>query len=187
MPITIKNRWTDKPIATVENTDSLREAVIKLVNQGVDLAEADLRDAQLDLASLDGASLDRASLVGARLDPIRNDFFAVLSFAPAEVPALIAALNEGRVNGSCYSDGECGCLIGTLAIASGTDPHDKDGCEVVHGLNGNSERPAERFFMAIKRGHTPENSQFAKLARDWAQEWFDRIQAAFAGKAGASC
>jgi hypothetical protein len=113
----------------------------------------------------------------------------VLAFAPLEVPALIAALEAGRVNGSCYTDGECGCLIGTLAIAGGADPSNDDACSVVHGLEGNAGRPAEVFFAAILKGDTPENSQPAKLAHDWAVEWLGRMTAAFgkselAGAAG---
>jgi hypothetical protein len=102
-----------------------------------------------------------------------------LSYAPAEVPALIAALESGRVNGSAYSDGECGCLIGTLSIASGTSAENINACEIVHGLHGSVSRPIERFFLSIGKGDTPENNQAAKLVRDWAAEWLERMRAAF--------
>ena len=94
------------------------------------------------------------------------------------MPALIAALEAGRVNGSTYSDGECGCLVGTLAIASGKNPA-IDACDVVGSLRGDGNRPAERFFLAIKKGDTPETSQFAKIAHEWASEWLARMRAAF--------
>jgi hypothetical protein len=163
MPISIYSRWDSaKVIATVENTDDLREAVIRLVNQGVDLYEANLT-------------------------PIRNDFYAVLSETPAEVASLIEALAAGRVNGSTYSDGECGCLVGTLAIAAGANAKDADDCSAVHGLKGDSDRPIERFFMAIKKGDTPETNQFAKLAHGWAVEWLGRMQAAFGSKEVSPC
>ena len=262
MPVTIKNRWSGETIATVEDTDDLREAVIRLVKQGVSLNDADLYRASLDGASLvgarlvgasldraslvgarldrarldgasldrarldgasldgaslvgaslDGASLDGASLVGARLDgaslvgarldrarldgaslvgarldgaslvgaildsaslvPIRNDMWAVLTMAPLEVPALIAALNEGRVDGSAY-EGECACLVGTIANAR------KCSHDAIEGLEPDSSRPAECFFMGIKKGDTPETNQVSKLARDWSLEWYERMQKAF--------
>lgn len=134
-------------------------------------------------ADLTGADLTGAVLRGADLTPIRDDFFAVLSFATAEVPALIAALDAGRVNGSCYTDGECGCLVGTLAIAAGADPKDAESCDAVHGLEGSPSRPAELFFAAIRKGDTPETSQHAKIARDWAQQFWDRMQSAFGPRA----
>jgi len=177
VPVSILNRWNGSVIATVEDTDDLREAVIRLVRKGVSL-----RAANLSAANLNAADLRDADRSGADLDPIKNDFFAVLSYAPAEVPALIAALDAGRVNGSCYTDGECGCLIGTLSIASGNKPSDEMACAAVHGLSGNSSRPAECFFLPIGKGSTPENNQHAKLARDWAAEWLTRMQLAFSTK-----
>jgi len=189
MPITIKNRWTHAVIATVEDTDDLREAVIRLVKQGVDLRGANLTDADLTEANLDGADLARADLTGANLTdadltdadltPIENDLYAVFAWTPAEVPALIAALEQGRVNGSCYSDGACGCLIGTLAMAAGADPKSRPDCEVVHGLKGDSGRPIESLFLAIQKGDTPETNPVAKLVHGWATGWLSRMRAAF--------
>jgi len=185
----IKHRWTSAVIFELE-CRSLRLCVEAAVKQrvslyaadlrGADLSGADLRAADLSNADLRAADLSGADLRGTNLTPILDDFYAVLSQAPAEVPALIAALDAGRVNGSMYSDGECGCLIGTLAIASGIDPQERGKCQSVHDLAGNGWRPAERFFLSIQKGHTPENSQPAKLARDWAQAWLDRMRAAFA-------
>jgi hypothetical protein len=146
---------------------------------GAYLTDANLSGAYLTDANLSGAYLTRADLTGAYLTPIRDDLFAVLSHAPGEVTALISALEAGRVNGSTYSDGECGCLVGTLAIAAGADPKNKNRCELVRGLQGNSSRPIERFFLGIKRGDTPENNQFARLAHGWACEWLARMRAAF--------
>ena len=152
--------------------------------RGADLSGADLRDADLSGAYLSGAylsdaNLSDANLRGANMEPIRADFYNVLSHAPSEVPALIEALNSGKVNGSTYTDGACGCLIGTLAIASGRDPIKSD-CDAVHGLEGNASRPIEVFFLNIKKGDTPETNPFSRIARDWAQEWLDRMRAAFA-------
>lgn len=105
--------------------------------------------------------------------PIRDDLWAVLSSAPQEVPALIAALTEGRVDGSTYH-GTCACLVGTLTHARGCA--DEYG---IPGLSPNASRPAERFFLAIRPGDTPETSPFVQLARAWAEDWLARMRAAF--------
>ena len=142
-------------------------------------ARADLSNANLSSANLRSANLSLANLSLANLSVIKHDMWAVLAHAPLEVPELIAALDEGRVNGSTYSDGQCGCLVGTLAIAAGADPAVDNSCVVVHDLDGDSSRPIESFFMAIKKGDTPETNQASKLARDWAQEWLERMTRAF--------
>ena len=113
-----------------------------------------------------------ADLTGADLTPIRDDIWAVLSGAPAEVPTLLAKLRAGEVDGSCYS-GTCACLVGTLANARGCD------YTALGAVAPNSSRPAERFFASIDVGDTPETSQFAKLADEWISDWLTRMQAAF--------
>ncbi len=62
MTVTIKNRFTNDTIATVEDTDSIRAAVIRLVKQGVDLGGAYLKGANLGGAYLGGAYLGGADL-----------------------------------------------------------------------------------------------------------------------------
>jgi hypothetical protein len=146
------------------------------------LRAADLSAANLSAADLRAANLSAADLSAANLSDVRDDLFAVLSHAPAEVPALIVALEQGRVNGSTYSDGECGCLVGTLAIASGKDMTSANSCSSVHDLRGNSGRPIESFFYSINRGDTPENSQPAKLAHEWATQWLSRMKSTFGAK-----
>lgn len=158
MPITIKNRFTGEPIATIEDADDLREAVIRLVKQGVDLYGANLYGANLD---------------GANLTPIRDDVWAVLSSSPAEVEGLLLALKEGRINGSTYH-GDCACLVGTLANVR----HCHHGA--IPGLMPNADRAAERFFLMIREGHTPETSEPCKLAAGWVEEWLTRMRSAFA-------
>ena len=149
---------------------------------GANLTRANLSLANLYGAKLDGANLTRANLYGANLyganlyganlTPIRDDIWAVLSSAPLEVAALIEALKTGRVDGSTYS-GECSCLVGTIAAAR------KVNHSQLPGLTPNSERAAERFFIGIRKGDTPETSQFSKLAMEWAQDWLDTQRAAF--------
>ena len=103
----------------------------------------------------------------AGVSGIRDDFFAVLDTAPAEVPALLAALRAGKVDGSTY-EGECACLVGTIANAIGC-PY-----TAVPGLRPNSDRPAECWFMGIQPGDTPENHQLCKITEGWVLEWQSR-------------
>jgi hypothetical protein len=151
----------------------LRDAVLSgAVLSGADLSGADLRDADLSDADLRDADLRDADLSRAVLTPIRDDIWAVLSSLPAEVPALIKALKAGRVDGSTYT-GECSCLVGTLAAARGAD------VENLGSLKINASRPAERFFMGIRKGDTPETNQFSKLALEWSEQWLANMRAAF--------
>ncbi len=136
---------------------------------GAVLTDADLTGAVLTGAVLTGADLTRAVLTRAVLTPVRDDLWAVLSSAPAEVPALLAALKEGRVDGSTYS-GECACLVGTLANARGCD------YAAITGLRPNSSRPAEMFFLAILPGQTPENHEPSRIAAAWVEEWLANVR-----------
>ena len=140
---------------------------------GANLTRADLTDANLTGADLTGANLTGANLTRADLTSIRDDIWAVLSGAPREVAALRQALIEGRVDGSSYR-GECACLVGTLANAAKIDIGD------MKAITPNHNRPAERFFMGIKEGDTPQTCQTSKLALQWVDEWLENMQAAFA-------
>ena len=62
MPVSIKNRWNGEVIATVEDTDDLREAVIRLVRKGVSLQSANLRDSNLSDSDLRGSDLRGSDL-----------------------------------------------------------------------------------------------------------------------------
>ncbi|HEM7839620.1 TPA: pentapeptide repeat-containing protein [Burkholderia multivorans] len=138
------------------------------------LSYANLSYANLSYANLSGVNLSYANLSGANLLPIKADFIEVISQAPREVPALIEALKAGRVDGSTYS-GECACLVGTIANARGIDV---DSAEL--GIPKDASRPVERFFMAIRKGDTPETNAASKLALEWAETWLDTQRKAFA-------
>jgi uncharacterized protein YjbI with pentapeptide repeats len=152
---------------------NLRDADLRGANlRGANLCGANLRGANLRGANLCGADLCGANLRDADLTGIRDDIWAVLCSAPSEAGALRLALVEGRVDGSTY-EGKCACLVGTLANARRCT-HDQ-----IPGLSPNSERPAERFFMGIKMGDTPETNQFSKLALQWVDEWLANMRSAF--------
>jgi hypothetical protein len=157
--IQIRNLWNDT-IIFEGHFDSMKECVLAAIRSNCDLS---------------GCDLSGSNLSNSDLTPIRDDIWAVLSSAPKEAIALREALETGRVNGSTYS-GSCACLVGTLAIARGTDEHG------IPGLAPNAARPAERFFMSIKTGDIPQTSQTSMLAHGWVCEWIDRMQAAFGAK-----
>lgn len=193
MNIEILNRWSGAVIYTHEAEGAtLRDAVLAAIRAGANLRAADLRaadlsaadlrdanlraadlsDADLRAADLSDANLRDANLSDANLTPIRDDVWAVLSSVPTEVPAVIEALKAGRVDGSTY-EGPCACLVGTIACARETSIYG------LESLRPDSSRPAERFFMGIREGDTPETSQFSALALGWVQEWHDRMVSAF--------
>ena len=84
--------------------------------------------------------------------------------APAEAPALLAALRAGKVDGLVYQ-GKCACLVGTIANARGCS------YEALGELRPNAERPAERWFLGIAQGDTPETSQIVAITAGWVEEW----------------
>jgi hypothetical protein len=141
--------------------------------RGANLSGSNLRGADLSGANLSGANLRGADSSGADLTPIRDDLWAVMSAAPNEVVGLRAAIAEGRINGSTY-EGECACLVGTIANVRGCS------YSTLPVLKPNPSRPAERFFMLIKPGDTPDKSEPARIVLGWVDEWLTTMKAAFA-------
>ena len=166
--VVIVSRWSRDLVLWSSEAVSRRGAL-----EMAAAVHANLRDANLTGADLTGADLTGVDLGGADLNPIRDDLFAVLSAAPTEVKALITALKAGRVDGSTY-EGECACLIGTIANARGCAR-----TELGPILRANSARPIERFFLAIKKGDTPDTNEQCRLALAWSETWLSRMQAAF--------
>ena len=136
----------------------LRVANLRVAN----LSDANLTRADLTGADLSGADLRGANLRDAYLSGVRESVWETLDEAPHEVPALLAALHEGRVDGSQYN-GECSCLVGTLQSAVPI------GCDL--SIKQDSQRPSERWFMGIAQGHTPASNPFAEHAMRWVLEW----------------
>lgn len=146
---------------------NLRDADLRGANLGdANLSGADLGGADLRDANLSGANLGGADLGGAYLSPIKDDMFSVLIRAIPEIPALEAAILAGQINGSTY-EGECACLCGTIEKSGRFN----GACDM-----RDYSRPIERFFLGIKKGDTPENNQFSKLAYEWIQEFKGFIQ-----------
>jgi hypothetical protein len=132
---------------------------------GADLAGAYLAGADLAGADLAGADLARANLAGANLRSFKADMWLTLSQNKSEVVGLIKALKEGRVDGSQY-EGECACLVGTLANVK----------HVSHTtIEHNSDNPAERWFLMIKKGDKPGDATGGGFAAQKALEWAEEF------------
>ena len=133
------------------------------------LSSADLSSADLRSADLRSADLSSADLSSANLNDIRNDFWSILLFAQPEIAGLRKAIVEGKIDGSVYR-GECACLVGTIANVRKCDVNDLKG-----NLEGNASRPAERFFMGISKGDTPENNPVSKIVLEWLDQFAAQI------------
>ena len=147
---------------------NLSDANLSVANlRGADLRGANLSDANLRGADLPGADLSGANLSDANLRSFKSDFWMTLTYARDEVPALIAAIREGRVNGSQY-EGECACLVGTLANARGQN-------YALAFPDHSARNPAEQWFLMIKQGDKPGDDTgggfAAGKALEWALEW----------------
>ena len=148
----------------------LTDAVLtRAVLTRADLTDAVLTGIVLTGAVLTGTILTRAVLTGivltrADLTTIRVDLFDVLLRAPHEVSGLIQALRDGKVDGGIY-EGDCACLVGTIANLQHCKYNE------VPNLNINSNRPAERWFLGIRRGDTPDNSNLVKITIEWIEEF----------------
>ena len=159
MKFEIKNRFTGNTQFECELGASLDSskysvklgAAIKIAIK----AKSDLRD----------ADLRGADLRDADLRSFKADLWMTLTQYQAEIPGLIKAIREGRIDGSRYS-GECACLVGTIAnvkkVSADTLPQ-------------NSNDPAERWFLMIHKGDKPGDDSgggfAAKMALEWALEY----------------
>ena len=168
MQVEIKHRWTGAVLYACEVPQehsgmamcyALEKAVAirpRIVLRGADLSDADLSDADLSDAVLRGANLSDADLRS-----FKADFWAVLTTARKEIPGLVKAMREGRINGSTY-EGDCACLVGTIANVRHVP---------VDTLERDSSRPAEQWFLMIKNGDKPNDDTGGGFALGKALEW----------------
>ena len=195
--IEIKNKFTSKILFEYEKeNNTIKHTVAEAIKSGAnlswaDLSEADLSKADLSKADLSGANLSGANLSKANLSKadlswanlswadlskanlsvIKADMFYVLLNSLPELKFLKQNIIDGNIDGSTY-EGECACLSGTL-IKGAKITNGKQAKEVIKKIMDcrDSSRPIERFFLGIKIGDKPKNSQFSKLALEWIEEF----------------
>jgi hypothetical protein len=183
--IEIRSRWDNKVLFSTD-TETLRQAVEAAIKGGADLYGANLGSANLRGANLGSADLGSANLYGADLrganlygadlgsaknvpanilGRYRDDIRKVLDTAPTEVGGLLQALWDGKVDGSTYT-GECACLVGTLEKVRGKGTNVE-----IPNLGHDSSRPAEEWFLNIRKGDTPVSNPSAAFAAAVIAEW----------------
>jgi len=169
-------RYADLSSADLSSAD-LRYADLSSANlryadlSSANLSYADLRYADLSSADLSSADLSYADLSSANLSSIKTDVFYVLLNGKEEVAFLKKNIIEGKIDGSTY-DGECACLSGTLEHGAKITNGTAQDVKVTSILSCRSaSRPAERFFLGIKKGDTPENNQVSKIVLEWIEEF----------------
>ena len=133
--------------------------------RSADLSYADLSSADLSYANLRYADLSSANLSYADLRLIKKDFFERLLIAKNEAKGLYDYLQKGLVNGLSY-EGECACFVGTVSKIT-KENYKNLSC----GLKPDSNSPTEKWFLAILKGDTPQNSQVSKITCEWIEEF----------------
>jgi hypothetical protein len=148
-------------LEAIKNGANLRSADLRSANlHGADLRSANLRSADLRSADLYGAR----DLPNTALSPIREDIRKILDATPHEVGGLLQAIWDGKVDGSTYT-GDCACLVGTIAKVRRCE------YDAIPGLVPDSNRPAEQWFVNIRKGDTPVTNPAAAFACAVIAEW----------------
>ncbi len=158
-------RYADLSSANLSSAD-LRYADLSSANLSyANLRYANLRYADLSSANLSSADLRSANLSSADLRLIKKDFFERLLIAKNEAKGLYDYLQKGLVNGLSY-EGECACFVGTVSKIT-KENYKNLSC----GLKPDSNSPTEKWFLAILKGDTPQNSQVSKITCEWIEEF----------------
>ena len=137
------------------------------------LSDADLSGANLSGADLSGANLSGANLSGADLDVIKYDIFAACDLSPLDVTYLYETLERGEVDGSTFGDGRaCGCLVRTMEVsrARRLDLSIDDPAIAGSVVPRDTHTIAQRWFLGIHLGDTPETSSICRITHEWIGE-----------------
>jgi hypothetical protein len=164
-------RWANLSEANLSEADLSEADLSEADLSWADLSWANLSEADLSWANLSEADLSEANLSEADLSVIKADMFYVLLYGKAEVPFLKQNIIDGKIDGTTY-DGECACLSGTLENGAKAHNGETEKIKIASILScRNSDRPIERFFLAIRQGDTPENNPVSKIVLEWIEEW----------------
>ena len=163
---------------TEENT--IKKTLEYAVKERVDLRDSDLRVSNLSGSDLSGSDLSYSNLRGIKAKKIEDlsvqfvnscsrDMLFVFQHLKEELPFLRKMLIEGKVDGTQY-EGECACLIGTMANAKQNGDRIIKVCQQIPYYDKGTHNMGETWFLSIHKGDTPENSIFAKHAVDLIDE-----------------
>ena len=155
----IKSLWGT--VLWESERETVKEALQDANLQGADLQGAVLRGAVLQDANLRGAVLRGVKFENLPQDFINQcsrDMLFIFQCLKSELPFLREKLVKGEVDGSQY-EGECACLIGTLANADGG--LDKV-CAAIPYYEKGTHNMGEMWFLNIRKEDTPKNNEFAK-------------------------
>ena len=139
--------------------------------RGSNLRGSNLRGSELSSSDLSSSDLSGSNLRDSDLRGIKSDFFDVLLRATREISGLELALKKGHVDGSTY-EGDCACLVGTIANVRHCE-HNR-----IPNLAPDSSRPAERWFLGIRKGDTPATNQISAITIEWIKEFNGLLAAA---------
>jgi len=138
--------------------NTLRDTIVEANLRGADLREADLYGADLYGADLRGADLEK--LPQDYINQASRDMLFIFQCLKGELPFLRDKLIKGEIDGTAY-EGDCACLIGTLANADGGLD---EVCRTIPYYEKGVHNPAEAWFLNIHKGDTPKDNQFAAHA-----------------------
>jgi hypothetical protein len=162
----VRNSWIDAihtPGATIETLDVRNSWIDAIHTIGATIERLDARRSWVGVIYTNDAKIKTLDANGASfVANARENYFCILAKARSYVPALIEALEAGRINGSVYA-GECACLAGT--------PEQERGCDHNRIVFRDYHPPAERMFFAIGPGMTPDRNSVARQAVAWAREF----------------
>ncbi len=119
--------------------ETLKEAVLEKYASDADLRGADLYKLPTDF-----------------INQCSRDILFILQSLKKEMPFLKERLIAGEVDGSQY-EGECACLIGTLANGDGGL---EKVCKAIPFYEKGTQNMGETWFLNIRKGDTPENNEF---------------------------
>ncbi len=109
------------------------------------------------------------------LEDVKRDIIETCLKVPNEIPSLREALATGHIDGGSYTAAwvsNCRCFTGTLAYATGkgwVDWRDDPERPIDYG----TDKIREQWFLSIKPGDTPENSEVCALTLSWVDEALD--------------